>query len=628
MLYLILSLVALAVGLLPLGRRQGSPLWMAGLDGFVLVTLGGLVFVHLLPHSLATGGWWAAGAALLGAALPRLLEEGPSTLKARPRSPVWAWMIGGLALSGLAVHAFFDGVALALPEAHDHTHAHEGGHEGAEEALLALGVVLHRLPVGLLLGHVIAARHGMRRAVQVALLNGGATVAGYFLAEQSLAWMDHGGVAIFQALVAGSLLHVALERPAFAPPDGVGARRWGAAGALFGLGALAVILGGHPILRHRDEELAAGKAFLTLALESAPALLLAFVGAGVLRAWLRPGSLGWLGRGSPLAQSLKGVGLGLPLPICSCGVVPLYEALVRRGVPPFAALAFLVATPELGLDAILLSWPLLGPELTVARLIAAAVAALTVSLVVGAWIQRRGLTPKVEPEPQELDKPLPQRLKDGLRFGLGEMVDHNAPWILAGLGIAALLEPAVRLDALAGLPKGLDVPLLALLGMPMYVCATGATPLAAVLIHKGVSPGAALAFLLTGPATNVTSFGMMARLHGRRAAWLFGAVMAGCAIALGVAVDFALPQGDALDLHGAALDHPAPWEVASLVALALLVLASLWRCGPRFLLAQFIPAHTHGQDHGHTHDHSHDHGDCGHDHSHTHDHGARQEPAA
>ena len=84
----------------------------------------------------------------------------------------------------------------------------------------------------------------------------------------------------------------------------------------------------------------------------------------------------------------------------------------------------------------------------------------------------------------------------------------------------------------------------------------------------------------------------------------------------------------ALDLHGAALDHPAPWEVASLVALALLVLASLWRCGPRFLLAQFIPAHTHGQDHGHTHDHSHDHGDCGHDHSHTHDHGARQEPAA
>src|SRR5690606_17885966 len=137
--------------------------------------------------------------------------------------------------------------------------------------------------------------------------------------------------------------------------------------------------------------------------------------------------------------------------------------------------------------------------------------------------------------------------------------------------IEPLLDPAW----LAALPGGADVALFALLGMPAYVCASGATPFVAVLIHKGVSPGAALAFLLTGPATNVTTFGVLARLHGRRIAALFGAMVAALAIGLGHATNALLPRGGGPPLDQLALEGPGALELASLAALAAVFLASL-----------------------------------------------------
>src|SRR5262249_52536105 len=117
--------------------------------------------------------------------------------------------------------------------------------------------------------------------------------------------------------------------------------------------------------------------------------------------------------------------------------------------------------------------------------------------------------------------PIAARLAGGLRYGFGDMVDSTAPWILVGLGLAALLGPWLSAGGVEGVPRALEVPLFALIGMPLYVCASGSTPLAAVLIAKGVSPGAAIAFLLTGPATNVTTFGVLARLHSKKTAALF-----------------------------------------------------------------------------------------------------------
>ena len=109
------------------------------------------------------------------------------------------------------------------------------------------------------------------------------------------------------------------------------------------------------------------------------------------------------------------------------------------------------------------------------------------------------------------------------RTGFVDVLDETGPWIVFGLAVAALMAAELDLSGLASLPNSIQLPLFALIGLPVYVCAPGATPLVAVLIALGVSPGAALVFLLTGPATNVTTFGVLTKLHGRAVAIGFAA---------------------------------------------------------------------------------------------------------
>jgi uncharacterized membrane protein YraQ (UPF0718 family) len=335
-----------------------------------------------------------------------------------------------------------------------------------------------------------------------------------------------------------------------------------------------------------------GAAFLALALESAPALLLAYVAGGLLQVFLGESSLAWLGRGGRLSQALRGAVVGLPLPLCSCGVLPLYQSLTRRGLAPTAALSFLVAAPEIGLGAAFMSLPLLGLPFTLARVGAALLVALLTGILVGRLASARlpASPPLGAGAPVAAARaPLAERVRAGLRAGLVELVDHTAPWVLLGLALAALLEPLLDPLWLASLPQGWDVLLLALLGMPSYVCASGATPLVAVLLHKGLSPGAALAFLLTGPATNVTTFGVLARLHGRRLAFAFALAVGGASVLLGLGLNALLPAAAVAPAHLAGEEAPGLLEVACLGALALLVAGSLVRQGPAGFLAQLLP---------------------------------------
>ena len=129
------------------------------------------------------------------------------------------------------------------------------------------------------------------------------------------------------------------------------------------------------------------------------------------------------------------------------------------------------------------------------------------------------------------------------------------------------------------------MPLFAIIGIPVYVCASGSTPLAAIAIHKGISPGAAIAFLIAGPATNVTTFGILGKLHGERTATIFGVAVAVCAIAAGLLVDY-LAIDAALDLH---IDqhhssHLLGW--LSLLGIFVLFCGSLLRQGPRGAMSQ------------------------------------------
>src|SRR5690606_18386751 len=146
-------------------------------------------------------------------------------------------------------------------------------------------------------------------------------------------------LGIFQALIGGLLLHVVVHRSTVAsdPKHQPRIRIAANIGGLAGLGLLAVLMPGGAVHHHEGAAVEPGVAMVSalfaLARESAPALLLGFMLAGLVAAYLPTASLQWLRRGSRFSQSLRGVVLGLPLPLCSCGVIPVYRSLVKRGIP-------------------------------------------------------------------------------------------------------------------------------------------------------------------------------------------------------------------------------------------------------------------------------------------------------
>jgi hypothetical protein len=192
---------------------------------------------------------------------------------------------------------------------------------------------------------------------------------------------------------------------------------------------------------------------------------------------------------------------------------------------------------------------------------------------------------KESPNVEKEQLPFSDRLKSGLRFGFVELFDHTMPWILLGLLIAGLAEPLLGHEQLRNLPTELQVPLFALIGIPVYVCASGATPIAAVAIYQGISPGAALAFLLAGPATNITTFGILTQLHSKKVAIGFGLAVMGCAVSAGLVIDQMTLETVSSE-HQHAHAHGSLLQWLSLAGLGLLLMGSLFRQGPRGLMEQ------------------------------------------
>jgi len=376
-----------------------------------------------------------------------------------------------------------------------------------------------------------------------------------------------------------------------APPGGKPAMRATALGAL----SVSLVFFYYFVVTRGEGEQTMGIALNTfgvLALESAPALVIGYALSGLVPQVLTGESVARLAQGSRFGQACRGVVFGLPLPVCSCGVLPIYESLARRGVPLAAGLAFFVATPELGLDAVLLSVPMLGAPLTVARVVAAGAVALLVGILVGKVPAKRPVFDD-DGEKDPSTEPWGVRVTKGLKFGFVDMFDHTMPWIALGLLLASIAEPLLSHESLSSLPPSVQVPISALVGVPLYVCASGATPLVAMSLHKGLSSGAALAFLIAGPATNVTTFGVLSRLHGRRLALVFGLTVTGLAMVAGWIVD---ASGVLAEPIVAAHAEPegTPWQWACLSFLGALALASLFRQGPRGVLGQILePIHAH-----------------------------------
>jgi hypothetical protein len=263
-------------------------------------------------------------------------------------------------------------------------------------------------------------------------------------------------------------------------------------------------------------------------LEAAPFLLLGFFFAGIIKIFLDQKVIQkHLGK-SNFVSVFKAALFGIPLPLCSCGVLPAAISLRKEGAGKGPTTAFLISTPESGVDSVAVSYALLDPFLTIARPIAAFITALSAGTLENFFpekiVEKKQeyapmdcCAPKVEETPSccaneaaispAKQAPLSSRLKDGLSYAFKDLVDDISFHLAIGLMLAAAITfflPENFFEQYLN-DETLSMFVMLLVGIPMYICATASTPVAAALILKGLSPGAALVFLLAGPATNIAS---------------------------------------------------------------------------------------------------------------------------
>jgi len=354
---------------------------------------------------------------------------------------------------------------------------------------------------------------------------------------------------------------------------------------------------------------------LDTALDAAPWLLFGLMIAGFVQALVPQSMLRrWIG-GRGVSGITRAAVIGAPLPLCSCGAIPTALTLHRGGAGRGPTTAFLIGTPGIGVDSLAISYALLGPFMMVARAGMAVGTAIATGLLVAMTDRTDTATATAASAPSgpapadhcdschdgceshtDAAGGLRTRLAGGLRYAFTEVLDDISVWLVIGLIMAGLLMALVPATALAELSTHPAAKvLMAVIGIPLYICATAATPIAAGLLVAGATPGTVLVFLVAGPVTSLATLGMIGRSLGRRAltAYLAGIVIA--SVALGILVD-AIVAGATIDVvaqSAAAGDWLPLWlKAASLLILAVLVIRPLRRLSGRALLPTGSSAHA------------------------------------
>lgn len=292
-----------------------------------------------------------------------------------------------------------------------------------------------------------------------------------------------------------------------------------------------------------------------LLLDASIYILFGLCVGGLLKIFLSPSYVvRHLGHGRFMSV-FKAAIFGIPIPLCSCGVLPAAASLKKQGANNGATTAFLISTPESGIDSISITYALLDPIMTVARPVAAFISAFV------AGISENIINPPkaqgfvmadlscpvdnccdgIDCPPEEHSKhhSFSEKLGKGLHYAVTDIWDDLAGWFFIGIMLAGLITVLVPDELFVTfLGGGLSSMLLMLVfGIPLYICATASTPIAAAFILKGVSPGTALVFLLVGPATNITSLSVLVGILGKRASVLYLVSIATVSVACGLALD-------------------------------------------------------------------------------------------
>lgn len=284
--------------------------------------------------------------------------------------------------------------------------------------------------------------------------------------------------------------------------------------------------------------------------EMAPYLLFGYFVAGILKVLVSQEKIvSFLGSGK-ITSSINASILGIPLPLCSCGVIPTAIALRRQGANVGATLSFLISTPTTGVDSIFATYSLLGPIFTAFRVGVSFVAAVLCGIIANFFITDTQNISNVSYEctggccaTENKSDSLMKKIRNILHYGFVELMRDTGKWIIIGIVIGGAISyfiPNEFIERYLG-SNLTSMFLMLIIGIPIYVCATGSIPIAAALMLKGMSPGAALVFLVSGPASNSVTITVLAKELGKKAIYLYLLLISITAIAGGYILNLIWP---------------------------------------------------------------------------------------
>ena len=317
---------------------------------------------------------------------------------------------------------------------------------------------------------------------------------------------------------------------------------------------------------------------LNVVCEMAPYLLLGFLIAGVLHVFVpQKFYANYLSRTNKLSVLWAAL-LGVPLPLCSCGVIPTAIGLRNEKASKGAIASFLIATPQTGIDSILATFSLMGLGFAIIRPVAALVTGVCGGLLVNRLVRDNENANENENCQLSNDHVLPKYLRV-LKYAYYDMIRDIGLRLLIGLVVAALIQVAVPDEFFLSFGSQPLVQMLVILAIavPMYICSTGSIPVAAALMMKGLSPGAALVMLMAGPAVNLASILVVHKAMGRRFTWIYLMTIVVSAVLFGLllnatGLDFSVASHDACCMTSAL---PSPFKLICATVLTLLIIFAL-----------------------------------------------------
>ncbi|MCB8995517.1 MAG: permease [Bacteroidales bacterium] len=329
-----------------------------------------------------------------------------------------------------------------------------------------------------------------------------------------------------------------------------------------------------------------GSELVKLTVEMAPYLLLGFLFAGILYAWFPNHKMvKYLGKNNS-SSVFNAALLGVPLPLCSCGVIPTGISFYRNGASKGSTVAFLISTPQTGADSIMVTWSLLGWPLAVLRPVIALVTGMLGGLLTNFSENRSSKKNQKPREEPKIIKPEKVGIMEMLRYAFVDFLQDIVKWLTIGLLIAALMAVIIPEDFFLRYLSNdyLSMLIILVASIPLYVCATGSVPIAAVLMMKGLSPGAALVFLMAGPATNAATISVIGNTMGRKTLFTYLFSIISGALFFGILINEFLPRDLFINaishIHNGVHSHeilPHWFQVGSAILLALLMINGLLR---------------------------------------------------